>query len=161
VRRDPAPSTDRKQSVARNPKATHDYHILDTWESGIVLTGTEVKSLRGGKASIKEAYGRVRNGEVFLEGMNITPYEQGNRYNHDPVRSRKLLMHRREIEKLIGAVEQRGLTLVPLELYFKNGKAKVALALGRGKKLHDKREDLKRRAAERETARAVSLRGRR
>jgi len=161
VRRDSAPSTDRKQSVARNPKATHDYHILDTWESGIVLTGTEVKSLRGGKASIKEAYARVRNGEVFLEGMNITPYEQGNRYNHDPVRSRKLLMHRREIEKLIGAVEQRGLTLVPLELYFKNGKVKVALALGRGKKQYDKREDLKRRETERETARAVSLRGRR
>jgi SsrA-binding protein len=158
---DSAPSTDRKQSVARNPKATHDYHILETWESGLVLTGTEVKSLRGGKASIKEAYARVRNGEVFLEGMNITPYEQGNRYNHDPVRSRKLLMHRREIEKLIGAVEQRGLTLVPLELYFKNGKVKVALALGRGKKQYDKREDLKRRAAERETARAVSLRGRR
>jgi SsrA-binding protein len=161
VSRDSAPSTERKHSVARNPKATHDYHILETWESGIVLTGTEVKSLRGGKASIKEAYARVRNGEVFLEGMNITPYEQGNRYNHDPVRSRKLLMHRREIEKLIGAVEQRGLTLVPLELYFKNGKVKVALALGRGKKQYDKREDLKRRAAERETARAVSLRGRR
>jgi SsrA-binding protein len=161
VPHDSAPSTERKQSVARNPKATHDYHILDTWESGIVLTGTEVKSLRGGKASIKEAYARVRNGEVFLEGMNITPYEQGNRYNHDPVRSRKLLMHRREIEKLIGAVEQQGLTLIPLELYFKNGKAKVILALGRGKKQHDKREDLKRRVAERETARAVSLRGRR
>jgi SsrA-binding protein len=161
VRRDSAPSTERKQSVARNPKATHDYHILETWESGIVLTGTEVKSLRGGKASIKEAYARVRHGEVFLEGMNITPYEQGNRYNHDPVRSRKLLMHRREIEKLIGAVEQRGLTLVPLELYFKNGKVKVALALGRGKKQHDKREDLKRRVAERETARAVSMKGRR
>jgi SsrA-binding protein len=161
VSRDPAPSTERKQSVARNPKATHDYHILETWESGIVLTGTEVKSLRGGKASIKEAYARVRKGEIFLEGMNITPYEQGNRYNHDPVRSRKLLMHRREIEKLIGAVEQRGLTLVPLELYFKNGKVKVALALGRGKKQHDKREDLKRRVTERETARAVSLKGRR
>ena len=101
---------------------------------GIVLTGTEVKSLRNGKASIKEAYARVRNGEVFLEGMNITPYEQGNRYNHDPVRTRKLLLHRREIERLIGAVEQKGLTLVPLELYFQNGRAKVALALGRGKK---------------------------
>jgi SsrA-binding protein len=112
------PSADRKKSVARNPKATHDYHILDTWETGIVLTGTEVKSLRNGKASIREAYARVKNGEVFLEGMNITPYEQGNRYNHDPVRTRKLLLHRREIEKLIGAVEQRGLTLVPLELYF-------------------------------------------
>jgi SsrA-binding protein len=93
--------------------------------------------------------------------MNITPYEQGNRYNHDPVRTRKLLLHRKEIEKLIGAVEQQGLTLIPLELYFKNGRAKVALALGRGKKQHDKRQDLKRREAERETARAVSLRGRR
>jgi SsrA-binding protein len=157
----PPPSAERKQSVARNPKATHDYHVLETWEAGIVLTGTEVKSLREGKASIKEAYGRVRNGEVFLEGMNITPYEQGNRYNHEPVRSRKLLLHRREIERMIGAVEQRGLTLVPLELYFKHGRAKVALALGKGKKQHDKREDLKRRIAERETARAVSARGRR
>ena len=151
-----APSAERRQSVARNPKATHDYHILETWESGIVLTGTEVKSLRNGKASIKEAFARVRNGEVFLEGMNITPYEQGNRYNHDPVRSRKLLLHRREIEKLIGSVEQKGLTLVPLELYFRNGKAKVVLALGRGKKVHDKREALKRRVSEREAARDVS-----
>jgi len=154
-------SAERRHSVARNPKATHDYHILETWEAGIVLTGTEVKSLRNGKASIKEAYARVRQGEVFLEGMNITPYEQGNRYNHDPVRSRKVLLHRREIEKLIGAVEQKGLTLVPLELYFRNGRAKVTLALGRGKKLHDKREDLKRRVTERETARAVSIKGRR
>ena len=139
--RETPPPADRRQSVARNPKATHDYHILETWEAGIVLTGTEVKSLRNGKASIKEAYARVRKGEVFLEGMNITPYEQGNRYNHDPIRSRKVLLHRREIEKLIGAVEQKGLTLVPLELYFRNGRAKVTLALGRGKKLHDKRED--------------------
>ena len=125
-----------------------------------MLTGTEVKSLRNGKASIKEAYARVRNGEVFLEGMNITPYEQGNRYNHDPVRSRKLLLHRREIERLIGAVEQRGLTLVPLELYFKNGRAKVVLALGKGKKQHDRREDVKRRMDEREAARAVAARRR-
>ena len=153
---DTPPSAERRQSVARNPKATHDYHILETWESGIVLTGTEVKSLRNGKASIKEAYARVRNGEVYLEGMNITPYEQGNRYNHDPVRSRKLLLHRREIEKLIGAVEQKGLTLVPLELYFRSGRAKVVLALGRGKKTHDKREALKRRVSEREAARDVS-----
>ena len=159
--RETPPPAERRQSVARNPKATHDHHILEKWEAGIVLTGTEVKSLRNGKASIKEAYARVRNGEVFLEGMNITPYEQGNRYNHDPIRSRKALLHRREIEKLIGAVEQKGLTLIPLELYFRNGRAKVTLALGRGKKLHDKREDLKRREAERETARAVSIKGRR
>ena len=142
--------------VATNRKARHDYTIEDTYEAGIVLTGTEVKSLRNGKASIKEAYARVRNGEIFLEGMNITPYEQGNRYNHDPVRTRKLLLHRREIEKLIGGVEQKGLTLIPLELYFKDGRAKVALALGRGKKLHDKRETLKRRVSEREAARDVS-----
>src|SRR5829696_8463678 len=159
-RETPSPA-ERKQSVARNPKATHDYHILESWETGIVLTGTEVKSLRNGKASIREAYARVRNGEVFLDGMNITPYEQGNRYNHDPVRSRKLLLHRAEIEKLIGAVEQRGLTLVPLELYFSNGRAKVTLALAKGKKQHDRREDIKRRIVDRETARAVSIRGRR
>jgi SsrA-binding protein len=152
----PPAAAERKTSVARNPKATHDYHVLETWEAGIVLTGTEVKSLRGGKASIKESWARVRNGEVFLEGMNITPYEQGNRYNHDPVRSRKLLLHRQQIDKLIGAIEQKGLALIPLELYFLNGRAKVALALGRGKKQHDKREDIKRRLADREAARAVA-----
>ncbi|MHB1326901.1 MAG: SsrA-binding protein SmpB [Gemmatimonadales bacterium] len=141
-------------SVARNPRATHDYHILETHEAGIVLSGTEVKSLRQKKASIKEAFGVVRNGEVWLEGMHITPYEQGNRYNHVPVRTRKLLMHRGEIERLIGATEQKGCTLVPLELYFKGGRAKVALALGKGKKVHDRREDLKRRIADREMARA-------
>lgn len=157
----PRPAADDgKQQVARNPKATHDYHILETWEAGVVLTGTEVKSLRSGKASIKEGFARLANGEVFLEGVNITPYEQGNRYNHDPVRTRKLLLHRKEIERLIGAVEQKGLTLVPLELYFRNGVAKVTLALGRGKKQHDRREDLKRRDADREVARALSHRGR-
>ena len=156
--RDSSPPAERKLSVARNPKATHDYHVLETWETGIVLTGTEVKSLRNGKASIKEAYARLKNGEVFLEGMNITPYEQGNRYNHNPVRTRKLLLHRREIERMIGAVEQRGLTLVPLELYFKNGRAKVALALGKGKKQHDKRAAIKEREWTREQQRL--LRGR-
>ena len=160
-------SPDRKEneksadrvSVARNPRATHDYHILETHEAGLVLTGTEVKSLRGGKASIKEAFGLVRNGEVWLEGMHITPYEQGNRYNHEPVRSRKLLLHRREIERLIGATEQKGCTLVPLELYFSKGHAKVTLALGKGKKVHDRREDVKRRIADREMARALRSRG--
>jgi len=142
-------------SVARNPRASHDYHLLETWETGIVLTGTEVKSLRNGKASIKEAYALVRNGEVWLEGMHITPYEQGNRWNPEPVRSRKLLMHRREIERLIGGVEQKGFTLVPLEIYFNRGRAKVALALGKGKQTHDRREDIKRRIADREMARAL------
>ena len=149
------PPEDGRQTVARNPKATHDYHVLETWEAGIVLTGTEVKSLRNGKASIKEAFGLLRNGEVWLEGMHITPYEQGNRWNPEPVRSRKLLMHRREIERLIGGVEQKGFTLVPLELYFNKGRAKIALALGKGKKTHDRREDIKRRIADREMARAL------
>jgi SsrA-binding protein len=148
-------------SVARNPKATHDFHILDTFEAGLVLTGTEVKSLRRKGASIKEGFARLSRGEVFLEGMHITPYEQGNRYNHEPMRSRKLLMHRSEIEKLIGLVEREGLTLVPLELYFARGRAKIQLAVARGKKAHDKRETLKRRIADRETARALSWRGKR
>jgi SsrA-binding protein len=146
-------------SVARNPRATHDYHVMDTMEAGIVLTGTEVKSLRQGKASIKEAFGVLRGGEVWLEGMHITPYEQGNRYNHEPVRSRKLLLHRREIERLIGSVEQKGFALVPLEVYFRKGHAKVTLALGKGKKTYDRREDLKRRIADREVARALRGRG--
>ena len=152
-------SAEGKRSIARNPRATHDYHILETWEAGLVLTGTEVKSLRNGKASIKEAFARLKNGEVYLEAMNVTPYEQGNRYNHNPVRSRKLLLHRKEIERLIGAVEQKGLSLVPLEVYFKKGKAKVVIALGRGKKEHDRREDIKRRIADREVARAIRGRG--
>ncbi|NOT08552.1 MAG: SsrA-binding protein SmpB [Gemmatimonadales bacterium] len=145
-------------SVARNPRASYDYHFLDQWEAGIVLTGTEVKSLRNGKASIKEAYALVRNGEVWLEGMHITPYEQGNRWNPAPVRTRKLLMHKREIMRLVGGVEQKGFTIVPLELYFSKGKAKVALALAKGKKTHDRREDIKRRMAEREMSRALKVR---
>ena len=150
---------DERVMVARNPRATYDYHILETHEAGIVLSGTEVKSLRNGQASIKEAFGMIRQGEVWLEGMHITPYEQGNRYNHQPVRARKLLLHRREIERLIGATEQKGCTLVPLELYFLKGRAKVALALGKGKKVHDRREDIKRRMADREVARALKTRG--
>src|SRR5262245_9549891 len=116
MKRDPEPveGADKRFSVARNPRATHDYHIVETYEAGLVLTGTEVKSLRQGKASIKEAFGLVRAREVWLEGMHVTPYEQGNRYNHEPVRTRKLLLHRRQIERLIGAVEQKGHALVPL-----------------------------------------------
>jgi SsrA-binding protein len=148
-------------SVARNPKAAHDFHILDSFEAGLVLTGTEVKALRRKGASIKEGFARLSRGEVFLEGMHITPYEQGNRYNHEPMRSRKLLLHRNEIERLIGMVERDGLTLVPLELYFLRGRAKIQLAVARGKKAHDKRETLKRRIADRETARAMSWRGKR
>ena len=147
-------------SVARNPKATHDYFILETIEAGIVLRGTEVKSLRAGKASIKEAWALVKQGELWLEGMNITPYEQGNRWNHQPLRTRKLLLHRREIERLIGALEREGRTLVPLELYFLKGKAKVALGLAKGKQAHDKRQALKERIAEREMSRAMARQGR-
>ncbi len=144
--------------MARNPRARHDYHILDTYEAGLVLSGTEVKSLRAGRVSLIGAFGKVRGGEVWLEGLNISPYEQGNRYNKDPLRSRKLLLHAREIRRLIGAVEQKGHTLVPLELYFKGRHAKLAIALGRGKKEYDRRDDLRKRDAEREMARAVKRR---
>jgi SsrA-binding protein len=140
-------------SVARNKRARYDYHLLETFEAGVVLSGTEVKSLRTGKASIADAYGIVRDGEVFLLNAHIQPYERGGYVNHEPTRSRKLLLHRREIRRLIGAVERQGLTLIPLELYFKKGMAKVALALAKGKKLHDKRDTEKQRDAEREMAR--------
>lgn len=145
-------------SVARNKRARHDYHILDTWEAGLVLTGTEVKALREGKANIGDAYGVVRDGEVYLLNMHISPYERGGYANHDPQRTRKLLLHRKEIRRLIGAVEREGLTLVPLEVYFRKGIAKVALALGKGKKLHDKRETERRRDADREIARVARTR---
>jgi SsrA-binding protein len=147
-----------KQSIARNKRARHDYHILDTWEAGIVLTGSEVKSLRSGKANISDAYGIVRGGEVHLLNLHISPYEQASYFNHEPTRTRKLLLHKREIRRMIGAVERQGLTLVPLELYFKRGKAKVAMGLGRGKKLYDKRADEKRRDDERDIQRAVRAR---
>ena len=144
------------QSVARNKRARHDYHILETWEAGIVLTGPEVKSLRDGRANLGDAYGIVKDGEVWLLNLHISPYEQASYNNVEPTRTRKLLLHRGEIRKLIGAVERQGLTLVPLELYLKNGKIKLALALVRGKKLYDKREDLKKKSAEREVQRAMS-----
>jgi SsrA-binding protein len=149
------PETDEHQTIARNRRARFDYHILETWEAGIVLTGTEVKALRAGKANISDAYAVVNSGEVFLLNLNIPPYEQGNRYNHEPTRTRKLLLHRREIRRMIGAVERQGLTLVALELYFKRGVAKVALALGKGKQLHDKRATERERDDAREMARAV------
>ncbi len=147
-----------KQVVARNRSARHEYHILDTWEAGLVLSGTEVKALRDGKANIGDAYGIVTKGEVFLLNAHISPYERGGYVNHEPTRSRKLLLHKREIRKLIGAVERQGLTLVPLELYFRKGRAKVVLALAKGKKLHDKRDDSRQRDAEREMARAFRKR---
>ena len=146
------------ETVARNKRARHDYHILETWEAGLVLTGTEVKSLRDGKANLSDAYGVVKDGEVYLLNLHVSHYEQGNQFNHDPTRTRKLLLHRREIRRMIGAVERQGLTLVPLELYFKRGRAKVALALAKGKQAHDKREDIKRKDDEREIARALRSR---
>ncbi|ADG83525.1 SsrA-binding protein SmpB [Thermincola potens] len=137
-----------------NRKARHDYHIEEVYEAGIELKGTEVKSLRAGKANLKDSFALVRNGEVFVHNMHISPYEQGNRFNHEPTRVRKLLLHRHEINKLIGATKQKGLTLVPLKIYFKNGRAKMALALARGKKLYDKRDDMAARDAKREIEKA-------
>ena len=150
-----APEKSEKESIARNKRARHDYHIIDTWEAGIVLTGSEVKSLRNGKANISDAYGIVREGEVQLLNLHISPYEQASYFNHEPTRTRKLLLHKREIRKMIGSVERQGLTLVPLELYFKRGKVKVAIGLGRGKKLFDKRADEKKRDDERDMQRVV------
>jgi SsrA-binding protein len=146
------------ETVARNKRARHDYHILETWEAGLVLTGTEVKSLRDGRANIADAFGVMRNGEVFLVNAHISPYERGGYVNHEPGRDRKLLLHAREVRRLIGAVERQGLTIVPLELYFKKGRAKVVIALAKGKKLHDKRDDAKRRESDREIARAFQRR---
>lgn len=143
------------KTVARNKKALHDYHILDSFEAGIVLVGPEVKSVRAGKVSLAESFARVDGGEVWLHAMHISPYGPASRENPDPVRPRKLLLHRREIRRLIGATQEKGQTLVPLELYLKNGVVKLRLALGRGKKLHDKRETVRKREAEREMARAV------
>ena len=144
-----------KKTVARNKKATHEYHILDTFEAGIVLVGPEVKSIRSGKVSLAEAFARIDGSEAWLHGMHISPYGPASMWNVDPTRPRKLLLNRREIRKLIGATQQEGFTLVPLELYLKDGYVKVALALGRGKKSFDKREDLKKRDAEREMQRAI------
>ncbi|HET6680415.1 MAG TPA: SsrA-binding protein SmpB [Gemmatimonadaceae bacterium] len=144
-----------KQVIARNKRARHDYHVMDTWEAGLVLTGSEVKSLRDGRANLSDAYGIVKDGEVYLLNLHISPYEKATLFGHAPTRTRKLLLHRKEIRRMIGAVERQGLTLVPLELYFRRGVAKVTIALGRGKKQHDKREDLRRRDDERDMARAV------
>ena len=152
------PDTEKIESIARNRRARFDYEIIETWEAGIALTGTEVKSLRNGKAQITDAYGIVKDGEVWLLNLHIAPYEQGNRFNHEATRTRKLLLHSREIKKMIGAVERQGLTLIALEIYFKRGRAKVRLGLGRGKKLHDKRADLKEKDDKREMARAVKVR---
>lgn len=144
--------------IVSNRKARHDYAILDTYEAGIVLTGTEVKSLRAGRASLTDAYGSVEDGEVWLRNVHIPEYDQGSWTNHEPRRTRKLLLHRKEIERLIGKTRESGLSLVPLSMYFADGKVKVELALARGKRSYDKRADLAKRDADREVARALGRR---
>lgn len=143
-------SKEAKKTVAQNKNARRNYFIEDTLEAGIVLTGTEVKSIRAGKVNLKDSYAVIKNGEVFIQGMHISPYEQGNIFNKDPLRDRKLLLHKYEIRRLIGYIQQKGMALVPLEIYFKKGKVKIALGIGKGKKLHDKREDIARRDAEKQ-----------
>lgn len=141
--------------IATNRKAFHDYHVLQKLEAGLVLTGTEVKSLREGRANLKDSYVTFKGGEAYLFGAHISPYSHGNRQNHDPERTRKLLLHKREIDKLQGQVVEKGLTVVPLRLYFKGNRVKAEIAVVRGKKLYDKRETEKRREAEREAAAAI------
>ncbi|MGC9328557.1 MAG: SsrA-binding protein SmpB [Candidatus Hinthialibacter sp.] len=143
-------SSERQKIAATNRKARFQYHILETFQAGIVLQGTEVKSIREGRVNLGESYAAIRHGEVYLCDCHISPYSHGNYANHDPVRQRKLLMHKREIIRLFSKVQTKGLTLVPLKMYFVNGRVKVDIALVQGKKLYDKREDIKRRDIERE-----------
>lgn len=143
--------------IANNKKAYHDYFIDETYETGVALHGTEVKSMRMGKCSIKESFIRIENGEVFVYGMHVSPYEKGNIFNKDPLRVKKLLMHRYEINKLEGKIKEKGYTLVPLQVYFKEGKVKVEIGLARGKKLYDKRETIARKDARREAEREFKV----
>lgn|SRR5690625_4295872 len=144
-----------EKPIAQNRKASHDYFIEETYEAGLVLQGTEIKSIRAGKVSLKDAHVRIINGEAQIINMHIAQYEQGNRFNHDPTRSRKLLLHRREIDKLFGLIQQKGYAIIPLKLYIKNGFAKVLIGLGKGKKQFDKREDLKQKQMKRDIDRAM------
>jgi SsrA-binding protein len=142
------------KQLAQNKKAYHDYFIEETFEAGIVLQGTEIKSIRAGKVNLKDAFAKIEQGELNLHNMHVSPYEQGNQFNHDPLRTRKLLLHRKEINKLIGETKEVGYTIVPLKIYLKNGFAKVLIGLGKGKKQYDKREDLKKKEAKRDIERA-------
>ena len=151
-------SDSRRKVVARNRKARHEFQILETFEAGIELKGPEVKSLRAGNVSFQDGHARVQRGELWLHSVHISPYEQANRSNVDPVRARRLLLHRHEIRRLVGKIKEKGLTIVPLEIYFARGYAKVNLALARGKKLYDKREDLKRSQQDLEARRAIQSR---
>ena len=146
-------SKEAKKLIANNKKVYHDYFIEDTYEAGVVLHGTEVKSLRMGKCSIKESFLRIENGEMMIYGMHISPYEKGNIFNKDPLRTRKLLLHKSEIMKLVGKTKEKGFTIVPIEVYFKDGRAKMLIGLARGKKLYDKREDIAKRDMKREAER--------
>ena len=148
-------SENGRQIVARNRKARHEFDILETFEAGLVLKGPEVKSLREGHVAFHDAFARIERGEAWLYSLHISPYEQANRANVDPLRTRRLLLHKQEIRKLVGQVEEKGLTLVPLDIYFVRGYAKVTIAVARGRKLHDKREALKRKQQDREARRAV------
>ena len=141
--------------ISKNPTARHNYTITDTFEAGIVLTGTEIKSIRNGKVNIKDTYVNIKNGEVFIFGMHISPYEFGNIYNKDPLRTRKLLLNRREINKLVGMINQKGVSLVPISMYFKGSKVKLEIGIGKGKKLYDKRDDIAKKDAERRIDRAL------
>jgi len=141
--------------IAQNKKAHHDYTIIETMEAGVVLKGTEIKAIRNSRLNLKDGFARIRNGEVWLMNVHISTYEQGNIYNHDPLRTRKLLLHKKQIAKLVGTIKNSGVTLVPLKVYLKNGYAKVLLGLAKGKKQYDKREDLKRRDQKREVQRAL------
>ena len=141
--------------IAKNPTARHNYTIESTFEAGLVLTGTEIKSIRNGKVNIKDTYVMIKNGEAFVLGMHISPYEQGNIFNPDPLRDRKLLMHKREIMKLYGMVKQKAISLIPLSLYFKDSKVKMEIGIGKGKKLYDKREDIAKKDAERKIDRVL------
>ncbi len=142
--------------LAQNKKARHDFTIEETYEAGMVLQGTEIKSIRAGRVNLKDSFARIRNGEVYLFNMHVSPYEQGNRYNHDPLRTRKLLLHRKQINKLIGETKEAGYSLVPLKLYIKDGYAKLLIGLGKGKKKYDKRESLKRKEANRSIQRELA-----
>lgn len=148
----------QNSTVVENRKARFEYHIDETMEAGLVLQGTEVKSLRGGKGNLQDAYGEVRDGEVWVNNFHISPYDQGNRFNHEPKRPKKLLLHGKEIDRLYGLTQQKGYTLVPLKIYFKHGRAKLLLGVARGKKLHDKREDIAARDAKREIDRTIKER---
>ncbi len=156
-----ADKTEREKaqtSIAENRKAFHDYHLLETFEAGIALLGTEVKAIREGRVNLRDSFARVEDGEVFLYNVNISPYSHRGYVDHEPLRRRKLLLHRQEIRKLVGKTTERGMTLVPLRLYFKNGRVKLAIALAKGKKEYDKRETIKRREADRETRAAIKSR---